>query len=117
MKKINVLVAGSTGFIGLQLIKLLVKHKYTNIKYLCGNSSVGRNMATYDQELKIKRLPKIVKFKKIFKKCGCSFFCITKWGYSNYFKLLKKNNIMIDLSGDFRLRKLSDYKKWYKLKT
>ena len=58
MKKINVLVAGSTGFIGLQLIKLLVKHKYTNIKYLCGNSSVGRNIATYDQELKIKTLPK-----------------------------------------------------------
>ena len=33
MPKLNALVAGSTGYIGVQLIKLLVKHKYINIKY------------------------------------------------------------------------------------
>ena len=43
MPKLNALVAGSTGYIGVQLIKLLVKHKYINIKYLCGNSSVGKH--------------------------------------------------------------------------
>ena len=37
MKKLNVLIAGSTGYIGFQLIKLLLKHKNINIKYLCGN--------------------------------------------------------------------------------
>lgn len=117
MKKINVLVAGSTGFIGLQLIKLLVKHKYTNIKYLCGNSSVGRNIAAYDQELKIKTLPNIVKFKKEFlKNVDVVFSALPNGDAQNISKLLKKNNIMIDLSGDFRLRKLSEYKKWYKLK-
>ena len=42
MSKLNVLVAGSTGYIGIQLIKLLVKHKYVDIKYLCGNSSIGK---------------------------------------------------------------------------
>ena len=42
MPKLNALVAGSTGYIGVQLIKLLIKHKYINIKYLCGNSSVGK---------------------------------------------------------------------------
>ena len=42
MHKLNVLIAGSTGYIGVQLIKLLIKHKYVNIKYLCGNSSVGK---------------------------------------------------------------------------
>ena len=45
MRKLNVLIAGSTGYIGVQLVKLLVKHKYVNIKYLCGNSSVGRNIS------------------------------------------------------------------------
>jgi len=44
MPKLNALVAGSTGYIGVQLIKLLVKHKYINIRYLCGNSSVGKNI-------------------------------------------------------------------------
>ena len=42
MPKLNVLVAGSTGYIGIQLIKLLVKHKYVNIRYICGNTSVGK---------------------------------------------------------------------------
>ena len=42
MPKLNALVAGSTGYIGVQLIKLLIKHQHINIKYLCGNSSVGK---------------------------------------------------------------------------
>jgi N-acetyl-gamma-glutamyl-phosphate reductase len=40
MPKLNVLVAGSTGYIGVQLIRLLVKHKNVQIKYLCGKNSV-----------------------------------------------------------------------------
>ena len=51
MPKLNALVAGSTGYIGVQLIKLLVKHKYINIKYLCGNSSVGKHVKFYDKSL------------------------------------------------------------------
>ena len=34
MPKINILVAGSTGYIGIQLIKLLIKHGGIRIKYL-----------------------------------------------------------------------------------
>ena len=63
MLKLDVLVAGSTGYIGVQLIKLLVKHKYINIKYLCGNSSVGKKISNYDKSLSNK-LPKIIKFNK-----------------------------------------------------
>ena len=47
MPKLNALVAGSTGYIGVQLIKLLINHKYINIKYLCGNSSVVKNISYY----------------------------------------------------------------------
>ena len=64
MRKLNVLVAGSTGYIGVQLINLLVKHSKINVKYLCGNSSVGDNIYKYDQLLKNKRLPKIIRFSK-----------------------------------------------------
>ena len=64
MRKLNALIAGSTGYIGVQLIKLLIEHKFVKIKYLCGNSSVGKNISFYDKSLKSKFLPKIVKFKK-----------------------------------------------------
>ena len=47
MPKINILVAGSTGYIGVQLINLLVKHKNVNIKYLCGNNSVGKKISNF----------------------------------------------------------------------
>ena len=73
MPKLNALVAGSTGYIGVQLIKLLIKHKFINIKYLCGNSSVGKNISSYDKSLYVKKLPKIIKFnnsnKDLEKKC------------------------------------------------
>ena len=39
MPKLNALIAGSTGYIGVQLIKLLIKHKNVNIKYLCNSIS------------------------------------------------------------------------------
>ncbi len=64
MQKLNILVAGSTGYIGTELIKLLVNHKNVNIKYLCGNSSIGKKISFYDKTLKNKKLPKIIKFKE-----------------------------------------------------
>ena len=33
MPKLNVLIAGSTGYIGVQLVKLLSNHQNINIKY------------------------------------------------------------------------------------
>ena len=67
MNQLNVLVAGSTGYIGIELVKLLVKHKRVNIKYLCGNSSIGKSISTYDVSLKKRKLPKIIKFsEKLF---------------------------------------------------
>ena len=62
MPKLNVLVAGSTGYIGVQLIKLLVKHSNVKIKYLCGNTSVGKNISSYEKSLSSKKLPKIIRY-------------------------------------------------------
>ena len=51
MSKLNVLIAGSTGYIGIQLVKLLLNHKNINIKYLCGNSSIGKDISIFDKSL------------------------------------------------------------------
>ena len=64
MPILNALIAGSTGYIGIQLVKLLLKHKNINIKYLCGNSSKGKPIYYFDKSLKNKKLPKITKFQK-----------------------------------------------------
>ena len=64
MSKLNVLVCGSTGYIGIELVKILARHKKIHIKYLCGNSSVGKNISFYDKSLSKKKLPIIRKFQR-----------------------------------------------------
>ena len=117
MPKLNVLIAGSTGYIGIELIKLLVKHKNINIKYLCGQSSVGKNISIYEKSLKNKDLPKIIKFNKnLLKEVDVIFTALPNGQAQEISNKLLNNNVLIDLSADFRLRKSNDYKEWYKQK-
>ena len=117
MHKLNALIAGSTGYIGVQLIKLLVKHKNIKIKFLCGNSSVGKKISYYDKSLKSKNLPKIVKYnKKYLNEVDIIFTALPNGEAQNISKNLLKKNTLIDLAADFRLRKSSEYLKWYKKK-
>ena len=117
MPKLNALVAGSTGYIGIQLIKLLVKHKYVNIKYLCGNSSVGKKISSYEKSLSNKKLPRIIKFNKnLLKDIDVVFTALPNGEAQDISRYLNKNITLIDLAADFRLEKESEYLKWYKQK-
>ena len=117
MLKLNALVAGSTGYIGVQLIKLLVKHRYINIKYLCGNSSIGKKISNYEKSLSNKKLPKIIKFnKRLLNDVDVIFTALPNGEAQDISKNLKNSNTLIDLAADFRLEKASEYLKWYKQK-
>ena len=117
MPKLKALVAGSTGYIGVQLIKLLIKHKYIRIKYLCGNSSVGKKISHYDKSLSNKKLPKIIKFNKdLLKNIDVVFTALPNGEAQDISKQLNQDVTLIDLAADFRLEKKSDYLKWYKQK-
>ena len=117
MPKLNVLVAGSTGYIGIQLIKLLNIHKDVKIKYLCGISSVGKKISDYEKSLKMSELPKISKFKQSYlEEVDLIFTALPNGEAQEISKKLIKKNVLIDLSADFRLEKASEYLKWYKQK-
>ena len=117
MPKLNVLVAGSTGYIGIQLIKLLLKHNKIKIKYLCGNSSVGKKISNFDKTLKSKKLPNITKFNKdLLKDIDIIFTALPNGEAQEISKHLLNKNTLIDLAADFRLEKASEYLKWYKQK-
>ncbi len=117
MPKLNVLVAGSTGYIGIQLVNLLSKHKYVKIKYLCGNTSVGKDISIFDKKLKNKKLPKIIRFQvKLLNQVDIIFTALPNGEAQIISKKLLKKNKLIDLAADFRLEKASDYLKWYKQK-
>ena len=117
MQKLNILVAGSTGYIGIELIKLLVKHKGVIIKYLCGNSSIGKNISYYEGSLKNKNLPKIIKFnEKLLDGVDVIFTALPNGEAQKISNKLKKHNVLIDLSADFRLKSAKEYFKFYKKK-
>ncbi len=117
MLKKNVLICGATGYIGLQLTKLLCRHKHINIKYLCGSSSVGRKIDFYDKDLKKFKLPKISKFNKKYLSDVDIIFTALPNGEAHFVsKYLNKNNLLIDLAADFRLNTKNEYEKWYKIK-
>ena len=117
MLKLDALIAGSTGYIGVQLIKLLVKHKNINIRYLCGKTSVGKKISFYDKSLASKKLPKIVKYNnKFLKNVDIIFTALPNGEAQEISNHLLKKNTLVDLAADFRLKKSSEYLKWYKQK-
>ncbi|MBD1140723.1 N-acetyl-gamma-glutamyl-phosphate reductase [Pelagibacterales bacterium SAG-MED39] len=117
MRKLNALIAGSTGYIGVQLVKLLVRHKNVNIKYLCGNTSVGKKLSFFDKSLKSKKLPKIINYNnKLLKNVDLIFTALPNGEAQAISKNLLKTNTLIDLAADFRLKKSSEYFRWYKQK-
>ena len=117
MPKLNALIAGSTGYIGVQLVKLLIKHPNINIKYLCGNTSEGKSIYYFDRSLKNKKLPKIIKFNnKLLNDVDLVFTALPNGESQKISNKLLKKNILIDLSADFRLNNAKEYLKWYKIK-
>ncbi len=117
MSKINVLISGSTGYIGIQLTKILVNHKKVNIKFLCGSSSVGKKISLFDKSLSKYKLPKIVKFnKKFLQDIDVIFTALPNGEAQKISKHLINKNTLIDLSADFRLKNTNDFLKWYKIK-
>ena len=117
MNNINVLILGSNGYIGIELVKLLLNHSKVNIKYLCGYTSVGKKLSTFDKYFKKYKLPKISKFnKKYLNKIDIVFSALPNGDAQKISKFLSDKQKLIDLSGDFRLLNHQDYKKWYKIK-
>ena len=117
MAKLNVLIAGSTGYIGTELVKILNKHKNVYIKYLCGNTSIGKKISYYDKTLNLKKLPKIIKFKKeLLENVDVIFTALPNGEAQDISKNLLPKNVLIDIAADFRLNSTISYFKWYKQK-
>ena len=116
MSKLNVLIAGASGYLGIELTKILIRHKKVKIKYLCGNSSIGKKITFFDKSLP-STLPKLIKFdKKLLKNVDLVFTALPNGQSQKISNHLLDKNKLIDLSADFRLSNPLEYKKWYKIK-
>ena len=64
IKVINVVIAGATGYVGLDLVHYLVKHPFVKIKHLCAKRNIGKNINFFDKRIR-KKLPNISDIKKV----------------------------------------------------
>tara|TARA_B110001454_G_C12403446_1_gene301936 strand:- start:296 stop:508 length:213 start_codon:yes stop_codon:yes gene_type:complete len=55
---LNIAIAGATGYIGLELVKILSKHPFVKILFLCANKSVGKKINSFSKEINSKNYPK-----------------------------------------------------------
>ena len=110
---LKVAVIGATGYVGLELIKLLSKHPNVKIIYLCAKKTIGKRINNFDKRIK-KNLPKISDFNKIdFSKLDIIFTALPNGEAQKIAKQIPENIKLIDLSADFRLKDAYEYKKWY----
>ena len=113
-KKLNIVIAGATGFVGLDLIKFLSNHPKVKIKYLCAQKNIGKKIQYFDKRI-TKNLPKISKLKSVDWAMIDILFTALPNGESQIVSktLVNKKLKIIDLSADFRLSDSSVYKKFY----
>jgi len=117
LNKINIAIAGATGFVGLELIYYLSNHPNVKISYLCARKNIGVNIKKFDNRLK-KKFPKISSLKDInWSKVDLLFLSLPNGEAQKIIKKLFKYNHLkfIDLSADFRIESSKEYKKWYTL--
>ena len=111
---LNIAIAGATGYIGLELIKILSNHPKVKILYLCANKSAGKSIYSFDKKISKKNLPKISKIKNVkWYNIDILFTSLPNGEAQKIAKLVPRHVKLIDLSADFRLDDYKLYKKWY----
>lgn len=118
-KKVKVVVIGATGYVGIEIIRLLQAHLGVEISSVIGQSFVGQKISDvypnlkgiFDMECESLDIDTLADKGDIFINC-------LPHGISKDFipLLLEKGKKIIDHGGDFRYKNVSVYEKWYKSK-
>ena len=120
MKKINVAVAGATGFVGAELIKLLARHPAVEIVALAHSPGTADApiSKTFPQlagvcDMMVENIDAILNSENL----DAAFLALPHRAAMAVAKpLLARGVKVIDLSADYRLRDVTVYEKWYDVK-
>lgn len=112
---IKVGIVGGTGYTGVELLRLLLRHTGVEIKFLTSRTEAGRRVDDMFPNL---RGHTDLEFSDLnienLKQCDVVFFA-TPHGVAmqHATELLSANCKVIDLAADFRLQDLTQFEKWY----
>jgi N-acetyl-gamma-glutamyl-phosphate/LysW-gamma-L-alpha-aminoadipyl-6-phosphate reductase len=116
MLKMKVGVIGASGFVGGELLRLLVTHPEVEISMITSRQKLGEYVHRVHPNLKnfITLTFSDMNIDKLISSCDLVFVSVPH-GKSNKIvnELIKSGIKIIDLSADFRLKNPQDYIKWY----
>ena len=116
---LNVGIIGATGYVGIEIVRLLQNHPEINISSVVSHSFAGQKISDvypnlkniFDMECESHDIDKISDKADIF-------ITALPHGVSKEVipKLIERNKRVIDHSGDFRYKSVEVYEKWYNIK-
>lgn len=113
MEKVKVSVVGGSGYTGGELIRLLLFHPGIELSQVTSESMVGKFLYKSHPNLRKATLLKFSSLSEL-EKCDVLFLCMphgeSMKSIEKYSKLADR---IIDLSADFRIKDLNEFKKWY----
>ena len=103
-KKISVAILGSTGYVGLELVKILSKHPNVNIVFLGTEKTPNISIQKFDSSIDTFNIPNTQLNRDFDYNIADTVFLALPHSVSNEYVKLYYNKIqIIDLSAYFRL--------------
>ncbi|MGP2359749.1 N-acetyl-gamma-glutamyl-phosphate reductase [Acinetobacter junii] len=115
MQVISVGIVGGTGYTGVELLRLLLRHPQARVDVLTSRTEAGKRVADMFPSL---RGHTELEFSDLdldrLKQCDVVFFA-TPHGVAMQHaqELIDADTKVIDLAADFRLQNLAEFEKWY----
>ena len=114
---IKVAILGSTGYVGIELVKILSLHPNVVINFLGSENTYNKKISSFDNNLKKFEHPLIKSNQDFNPSISDVVFLALPHGISNKYVKNYINKIkIIDLSADFRLSNLETYNESYQNK-
>lgn len=115
-RKISTGVIGASGYTGAELLRLIAAHDNLDLRVVTGHSSAGLSIrAVYPHLIQYGDLSftSYEQSSEALKRCDLLFLSLPHGESAKVAGELSNEQLLIDLSGDHRLRNPSDYNDWY----
>ncbi len=116
MKKLRVGIIGATGYTGMELLRLLLRHPQVEITLATSEKQAGKKVSDAFPFL-IDETDLVLteaQDEEVIKHCDMAFSCLPHGKAMTHVAAWRKAGLkVVDLSADFRLASEEDYKIWY----
>lgn len=112
----KVSVAGATGYVGQELLRLLLQHPQVQIVSVGSNSNNGCSISELSPQMKkqFEQICKPIDFEELAQDADVLFLALPHGTAAEKLNVgVLKSTKVIDLSGDFRLATAQDSEMWY----